>query len=276
MDKQTTIKNNRSIPYNTLRLLYAHSGNCCAFEGCHSPIFEDDGTLTGECCHIESYSPNGPRYNKQQTETERNGYDNLILMCARHHKIIDSHPEQYTVEKLKSFKKNHESIYKEQQLNATDVMIKQLLLDSEKYWSSLKRIEETDETGFKLELGKNDIYSLMKEVNETYEWLQELVVYVSKSSLSLQDDLKSECKKCGINYNLFDKIPYHENRLINRDLETINLAFPNCLTKLKIRYFQLCVNLLEKLVIYDPKYSNLLNKSRRILTLLHKSAYYIN
>ncbi len=70
--------NRNKIPVNTLRLLYAHSGNCCAFEGCCNPIFEDDGTLTGECCHIEAYSSHGARYNERLTNEEKNGYDNLI------------------------------------------------------------------------------------------------------------------------------------------------------------------------------------------------------
>lgn len=265
-----------TIPAKTLRLLYAHSGNCCAFEGCHCPIFEDDGTLTGECCHIESYSPDGPRYNKRQTNEDRNGYDNLMLMCARHHKIIDSHPEQYSVKKLKSIKKSHENQYLAQQLEATDIMLKQLQRDSEKYWSSLKLIDEKDDTGFKMELGENDISSLMKDINESYDGLNSAIESVEESSRNLQNDLKIECEKCGIDFNLFDKIPYYDNSLINRDWETINLALPNHMTMLRIRYLQLCVNMLEKLVVYNNDYMELYEKCKKMLTRSHKTAYYFD
>lgn len=265
-----------SIPLKTLKLLFAHSGNCCAFEGCYSPIFENDGTLTGECCHIESYSPNGPRFNKQQTDKERNGYDNLILMCARHHKIIDTHPEEYPVEKLKSLKKTHESRYYSQQLEATGLMLHQLQTDSEKYWSSLKSLDKMDDTGFKMELGDNDLYSLMKNIEELYVGLNNSIDCITESSLRLQYDLKIECEKCGIDYSLFDKIPYYENSLVNRDWEIVNLSFPNHLAMLKTRYFQLCVIFFEKLVVNNPEYLDLLDKCKKELRSSHKSAYYVD
>ena len=265
-----------TIPAKTLRLLYAHSGNCCAYEGCHNPIFEDDGTLTGECCHIESYSPEGPRYNIQQSNEERNGYDNLMLMCARHHKIIDNHPEQYSVEKLKHMKATHEDQYKVQQLEATDIMLKQLQKDSEKYWSLLKLIDDEDDTGFKMELGENDIYSLMKDIKDLFDGLKIAIGSVDESSRRLQDDLKQECEKCGIDFNLFEKIPYYDNSLINRDWETINLALPNHMTKLRTRYLQLCVIMLEKLVAYNQDYLNILNKCKKQLKRSHKTAYYVD
>lgn len=253
----------RSIPTNILRRLYAHSGNCCAFEGCNNPIFEDDGTLTGECCHIESYSPEGPRYKEHQTDKERNGYKNLMLMCSRHHKIIDSHPVLYSVEKLKELKNTHESQFMAHQLEATSIMLKQLQDDSKKYWSSLKLIDEKDSTGFKMELGENDIYSLMKEIKGLYDGLKSAIEFVKESSMKLQDDLKLECEKCGIDFNLFDKNPYYDNSLINRDWEMINLALPNHMTMLRTRYLQLCVNILEKLVIYDKDYMELYERYKK-------------
>ena len=263
-----------TITTSTLRLLYAHSGNCCAFGGCHAPIFEDDGTLTGECCHIEAYSPDGPRYNEQQTEEERNGYDNLVLMCHRHHKIIDSHPEQYSVEELKRLKGNHESQYMVPQLEATDIMVKQLQIESEKYWSRLKSMEENDGTGLKMELGENDLYSLMKEIKELYDGLQSSIDSIAKSSSKLQDDLKRECEKCGVDYSSFEKIPYYDNSLLNRDSEIINLALPNHLTKLTTRCLQFCVVVLEKLVAYNQDYLGLLERCKKEFTSSQESAYY--
>ena len=116
---------NRKIDSNVLRLLYAHSGNRCAFDGCYSPIFEDDDTLTGECCHIEALSPDGPRYNVLQSDEERNGYNNLVLMCARHHKIIDKNPQKYPVDLLKRMKREHETQFNARQAKATEMMLYQ-------------------------------------------------------------------------------------------------------------------------------------------------------
>lgn len=92
----------------TIKALFAKSMNKCAFPGCQANIAEDNGTIIGEVCHIEAYKEGGPRYNIAQSEGERQSLENLILMCANHHKLIDRNPSIYTVDYLKEMKRNHE------------------------------------------------------------------------------------------------------------------------------------------------------------------------
>lgn len=92
----------------TIKRLFAQSGNCCAFPDCATPLVEESGTVTGEICHIRSASPGGPRFDKTQNESERHGAANLLLLCARHHKIIDSEPEKYPVSVLEVIKRKRE------------------------------------------------------------------------------------------------------------------------------------------------------------------------
>lgn len=91
-----------------VKRLFAVSGNQCAFPGCDLPVSESTDTTTGEMAHIKAVSKNGPRYDKDQTEEERHAYANLILLCSRHHSIIDTEVDKYPVATLQSFKKNHE------------------------------------------------------------------------------------------------------------------------------------------------------------------------
>lgn len=86
------------------------SGNVCAFPGCQVPIVEAAGTVTGEICHIKAQSPQGPRYDTKQTEEERHSYENLILLCRRHHKVVDTEADIYDVPALKEIKAIHERI----------------------------------------------------------------------------------------------------------------------------------------------------------------------
>jgi hypothetical protein len=90
----------------TITKLVLNSGAKCAFPGCNQRLIEND-QLIGQICHIEAASTGGQRYNVGQTDTERRNYDNLILLCANHHKVTDN-VEIYTVEKLKEMKKTHE------------------------------------------------------------------------------------------------------------------------------------------------------------------------
>ncbi|EBF8299837.1 HNH endonuclease signature motif containing protein [Salmonella enterica] len=86
------------------------SGNVCAFPGCQLPIVESAGTITGEICHIRAQNEGGPRFNKAQTEEERHSFDNLVLLCRRHHKIVDSQPDVYSVEALLEIKAIRENM----------------------------------------------------------------------------------------------------------------------------------------------------------------------
>ncbi len=93
---------------STIKRLFARSNNHCAYPGCSFPIVEESGTVTGIVCHIKARSRGGPRYDPKQTPEERHHFNNLILMCARHSKLVDSEPMRFTVELLKEMKEIRE------------------------------------------------------------------------------------------------------------------------------------------------------------------------
>lgn len=92
-----------------IKRLFAMSGNKCAFPSCEAPLIESSGTVTGEICHICAANPDGPRFDKNQTTEERHSFANLILLCSRHHKIIDTETEKYSVSMLKEAKRQNET-----------------------------------------------------------------------------------------------------------------------------------------------------------------------
>ena len=92
----------------TIKRLFAECGNGCAFPKCNTPMVDtESGTIVGEICHIKGKSPGGPRYDAAQTERKRHGYDNLLLLCDPHHKIVDDDPIAYTVERLLNMKREY-------------------------------------------------------------------------------------------------------------------------------------------------------------------------
>jgi len=94
---------------STIKRLFALSGNRCAYENCTLPIVESSGAVTGIICHIKARNKGGPRFDAKQTAEDRHSFGNLVLMCARHGKLIDCDPRTYTVELLKSIKAAHEN-----------------------------------------------------------------------------------------------------------------------------------------------------------------------
>lgn len=91
-----------------IKMLFARSGNRCAFPKCRAPMAVN-GTLTGEVCHIKGVRPGSARYDPGQTDVERHAYANLVLMCPTHHTVVDDDEEAYTVERLCKIKAAHEA-----------------------------------------------------------------------------------------------------------------------------------------------------------------------
>ena len=63
MRKVTRLKPSRA----TIRRLFAHSGNLCAYPECRNLMIDKNGDLIGQICHIESAMPNRERFNPNMT-----------------------------------------------------------------------------------------------------------------------------------------------------------------------------------------------------------------
>jgi hypothetical protein len=98
-----------SYSTTTVKKLFGRAGNRCAFPDCNETIIHSSGHIAGEICHIRARSQGGPRFNAAQTDAQRNGYENLIILCSNHHKVIDAKPDVYTVEILIEMKALAES-----------------------------------------------------------------------------------------------------------------------------------------------------------------------
>ncbi len=103
-----------SIPLRDFRLLCQRSGNRCAFDGCHelltmSPENGAELVVLGHVAHIVGQSRRGPRGEAELAADDRDSYANLILLCGRHHRIVDAQPQLYTALRLETMKEAHES-----------------------------------------------------------------------------------------------------------------------------------------------------------------------
>lgn len=103
---------NKAPSEATIRMLCSKVGGMCEFEGCDKRLFYDNVTY-GEfnnsyAAHIIASSQVGPRGDKVLSSQLSDKLENLMLMCAEHHKLIDDCPEIYTVEMLKKMKEKHE------------------------------------------------------------------------------------------------------------------------------------------------------------------------
>lgn len=92
----------------TLKRLFALSGNACAFPGCDEKLTDKESAINSNICHIEAANEDGERYNPAMKDSERADYQNLILLCPKHH-FATNDVEKYTVTALRKMKESHES-----------------------------------------------------------------------------------------------------------------------------------------------------------------------
>lgn len=107
-------KPNRNIPEQEQIKLWTKSGGRCAI--CNEYLLKD--SLTGQIFNFGEKAHNigvgsgkSPRSNSPLTADERNVEENLLLLCQKHHTMIDTKKflKEFTPEKLLEIKRNHEN-----------------------------------------------------------------------------------------------------------------------------------------------------------------------
>lgn len=155
---------------DTLRALFAKSGNKCAFPDCDHPLIDEDNNFIAQVCHIEDALPGG-RFNEDMTNEQRRSYSNLVLFCYRHH-IQTNNVEKFSVPRLQEIKTSHELLFTE-----TFVVQKTVLIN---IFNDLKSI-------------KDDTSEIKKTQQTHSEQLDEI-----KALLSIKkQDTKTESQKSG-------------------------------------------------------------------------------
>lgn len=99
---------------STIKKLFAYSGNQCAMPDCREFLVDETGAMLGNIAHIHAAEKGGVRFNEKMTNEQRRAFDNLMLVCGKHHDIID-YPENveiYRPEVLRNCKAEHEGRFR--------------------------------------------------------------------------------------------------------------------------------------------------------------------
>jgi len=108
-----TRKNRDDFSKDTVIQIAKRAGWLCSFPTCHTPTVgatsDGEGEINiGTAAHISAAAPGGPRYDENMTQEERSSAKNGIWMCRDHGKAIDSRDPEFTVERLREWKKQAE------------------------------------------------------------------------------------------------------------------------------------------------------------------------
>lgn len=108
----STGRRDNDLPMAKKRELYQRAACMCEFENCGIPLFFDlrsgRPVNNGDFAHIIPSSANGPRGYEDAGDYEVNSPENRILLCKKHHKLVDDNERNYPAELLRKMKRQHE------------------------------------------------------------------------------------------------------------------------------------------------------------------------
>lgn len=102
------------IPEKVKVRLWGKAAGRCQYDGCNEPLWLDNLTNvefnSAYIAHVIADRPNGPRGDKVLSEELKASICNLMLMCDKHHRLIDREKvAEHPVERLLEMKRKHES-----------------------------------------------------------------------------------------------------------------------------------------------------------------------
>ncbi|MEZ4973842.1 MAG: hypothetical protein R2820_11070 [Cyclobacteriaceae bacterium] len=218
----------RSIRLSTIKALLVRTGNQCAFPNCSHPIFDERNLFVAQLCHIEAVSPDGPRFNSENTTEEVNSFKNLVFLCYRHHKETDDQ-ERFSVQAMRQMKSEHEKRFNEFNFVIDDGTLNSILEEINDYWIEIDTINRNEHVlpEFQVEIDANlGERELIIQIKEQLNRFDSLTAMLSK-------DLKGEY------------------------FEILCLGIPNTMTLIRTLLDQLEIKVLEQKLISNPKQESL-------------------
>jgi hypothetical protein len=167
------------------RRLFAASGGYCQNPACNQPLFvttKTSHTSIAEMAHIFAAEDDGPRANLALSPKERGSFENLILLCANCHTIVDKAPTDFPDEEIRQWKNVHE-----QRIGALFGAVS--YPNREAAFAALRPLLNRTHAIFK-RIGPNNDYKTNPESDEAAEWqyhMRESIIPTNRSVLTLLD-----------------------------------------------------------------------------------------
>jgi hypothetical protein len=103
----------RSVPIAVERELIARAAGRCELRGCNRFLYAHpvtgESANFGENAHIIAFSERGPRGAEGMRPADIHDVENLMLLCAACHKLVDCNPKRYTRAELQAQKREHKA-----------------------------------------------------------------------------------------------------------------------------------------------------------------------
>ncbi len=261
---------------DTLRALFAKSGNQCAFPGCNHRIINGKNQLIGEVCHIEAAEVGGERYNPNQSDEDRRDYSNLILLCHEHH-VETNDVNEFPVSKLKEMKRLHEEKFTKESFNINEETLKSIMLQINDYWQNidfLNKYKHTAPKEFRMPVDvSKDYMELTNAIIENITTLSQMLSELGEFTDNLWNNLTEYLKQHNVDLSPIENIPYYENPFDHPFWEMLHIGGSNVprqtillIKQINLKYLELYIKNNPNDVSAQQKWNELREEFKHIAT----------
>lgn len=248
----------KALTLETIRTIFARTGNQCAFPECTHPLVDEDNQFIAQICHIEAAARNGERFNETMTDEQRRAPDNLIVLCYRHH-VKTNNVQKYSVEALKKMKSTHERKWLETPYKLPTSTAEKISRTELQYWKNVNAVNDGWLNDFNLamkvkleEAPRNHALIL----NTHLDWFESSFDQIQMKLASFPQQISAYLREIGYDSTKFDeKIGY--TPFDNVLWETMNLGVPNFMASARIQLQIIRVHLAFTQLKNSPEDSSL-------------------
>jgi hypothetical protein len=216
-----TCSRGRAHPDDATRLkLFTDSAGYCQNPGCSTPLFPEGFEKfphIAEMAHIFAATDGGPRTNEKLSNEERGAYENIVLLCASCHALVDKTPEAHPPTLMATWKREH--VAKIQRVFGF------AKLDSRKELHNIIHQMLAENAMVHEQIGPDNDYRFNPEASEAAVWKARVKRTIIPNSFKI-------LMICDVNSVLInkeeaivlEKFRYHVQGLVMRHLEGLSLS----------------------------------------------------
>lgn len=154
---------------------------------CDNSLVHKSGTMIGKVAHIHAAEKGGTRFEEGMSNEDRRSIENLFIVCAACHDVIDNKANEktYSARKLKAYKKKHEDRFRKAELQFIEKYADLTQQAAPNVPKSLKRLSEV--------IGVRELYKAKDEIDGIREFigkLRELPLNQRRFALSVAERMK--------------------------------------------------------------------------------------
>jgi hypothetical protein len=239
---------------DVVRALFARSGNRCAFPGCTSALVNEKNKFIAQVCHIAAAEAGGERFDAAQTDEERRGYANLLILCYPHHVETDDQ-QLYPTHRLREMKASHEKTFGQTPFKIDESLLYKISHEMEQYWQKVEQLHSEHHVASDLAIeidAKASFSQLAKQARGLSDDVTRLRDMLLKSDDALAVDLSALLEDLGIPEGRLVEHRTRTRPFHARNWEVLNLGFTNTATKLKVILSQMEIKYLEEFLKLNP------------------------